>query len=202
MYPAWYPTSSFFTGGSVQVDDENKARLQQVEAELEAAKLSFAEKIKTVIRTRMRSKTSVFQARLSELDVLLVCATYHVRDSPEELASRIREILVRLFLLVCTAKKINIDGQLLKNTAEHLGYLIRDDVLNHTVPVRLQQAWRVASGALPAKLFADLHLKGLDMADFAKVFIVPHTLFWTGLDTIIESPSTVRKRLNSEHYNS
>lgn len=74
---------------------------------MEAAKLSFAEKIKTVVRTRMRSKTSVFQARLSQLDVLLVCATYHIRDSPEELASRIREMLVRPFLLVFTARKEN-----------------------------------------------------------------------------------------------
>lgn len=63
--PAWYPSVSFFTRGARQVDNKNKAYLQQVEGEMEQAKVTLAEKIRAVIQTQMRSKTSVFQTQLS-----------------------------------------------------------------------------------------------------------------------------------------
>lgn len=92
---------------------------------------------------------------------------------------------------VFRGKQYNIQSQLLNNTAEHLRYIIHDEVLNHTAPLRLRQAWSVASGALSPKIFCDIYLKNIEMNDFVKIFVVPHALVWRGLDTIIESPSTV-----------
>lgn len=94
-------------------------------------------------------------------------------------------------LLAFHAEQYNIWTQLLNNTAEHLGYIIHDEVLNHMAPLRICQAWSVASGALSPKIFCDIYLKDIDMNDFVKIFIVLHALVWKGLNTIIESPSTV-----------
>lgn len=94
MSPSYYPPPSFFRKDKSDLQDQSNAELTKVEKDIRDSKMRLKQQVLLVIALRMRSKTSALESRLNDLDTILCCATYPVREQPTKVLANIQQIMV------------------------------------------------------------------------------------------------------------